>query len=316
MTYNWNDIEVFCTVATLGSFTRAAERLDMPKSSTSRAVANLESRLGLRLLERSTRRLRLTAAGQELSEQMAPLFARLEDIIDASQSQRHQPQGVLRISTPFEFGVLQLNQVICALLKEHAGLEAEIEMSTRSDHPIESNFDLVFSLQDQDPESSSLVARRVFSVDTVLCAAPELVAQLGQPRHPKDLATWPCLCEDDNTVWRFTSPDSPELYEVPVRGRLRTSNASLRLGAAEAGLGATIISTTLCRESLEQGRLQAMLPHYRTMPRRIYAFMPSRKHLPPRVRTFLDALASYGESPQAQGAPISPLRYGTSKPIR
>ncbi|WP_459949247.1 substrate binding domain-containing protein [Denitratisoma sp. agr-D3] len=247
---------------------------------------------------------------------MAPLFARLEDIIEASQAQRQQPQGVLRISTPFEFGVLQLNQVICALLKEHAGLEAEIEMSTRSDHPIEGNFDLVFSLQDQDPENSSLVARRVFSVDTVLCAAPELVAQLGQPRHPKDLATWPCLCEDGNTVWRFASGDSAEIHEVPVRGRLRTGNASLRLGAAEAGLGAAIISATLCRESLEYGRLQALLPGYRTMPRRIYASMPSRKHVPPRVRIFLDALASYGESLHGQVAQISPLRYGTSQTNR
>jgi len=308
MTYNWNDIEVFCTVATLGSFTKAAERLNMPKSSTSRAVANLESRLGLRLLERSTRRLRLTAAGQELSEQMTPLFARLEDIIEASQSQRHQPQGVLRISTPFEFGILQLNQVICALLKEHAGLEAEIEMSTRSDHPIAGNFDLVFSLQDDPPENSSLVARRVFSVETTLCAAPELVARLGRPHHPQDLATWPCLGEDGNTVWRFTRPGNPEIHEVPVRGRLRTSNASLRLGAVEAGLGASIIATTLCREALEQGRLQALLPDYRTMPRQIFVFMPSRTLVPTRVRAFLSALATYGESHRSKISRISPLR--------
>jgi len=309
MPYNWNDAEVFCTVANLGSFTRAAEQLDMPKSSVSRAVSNLETSLGLRLLERTTRLLKLTAAGHELNEQLAPLFERLQDIVEATQSQRDQPQGILRISTPFEFGVLHLNQVICALLMQYTGLEAEIEMSTQHHHPVESNFDLVFSMHENELENSSLVARRVFTVGTVLCATPELVAKFGAPKHPKDLAAWPCLCDDNATIWRFQRQDSPEIHEVAVRGRLRTSNASLRLGAAEAGLGASVISTTLCRESMEQGRLVPLLPDYQPMPRQVYAFMPTRRLVPTRVRAFLDALTSYGTS-QQDSTRISPLRNG------
>lgn len=307
MPYNWNEAEVFCAVAGLGSFTRAAERLDQPKSSVSRAVANLEARLGLRLLERSTRRLRLTDAGRELHAQLAPLFERLHDVVEESQAQRDQPQGTLRISTPFEFGVLQLNRVICDLLTKHAGLEAEIEMSTQRRPPLDGNFDLVFSLHESDPEDSSLVARRVFTVDTILCAAPDLAARMGMPRHPGDLANWPCLCDSDDPPWRFRGR-GPEIHEVAVRGRLRTGNASLRLGAAEAGLGAGIISASLCREAIEAGRLVRLLPDYQPMPRLIYAFMPARRFPPARVKAFLDALENFGNSYGLRPGRISPLR--------
>nr|WP_165873429.1 LysR family transcriptional regulator [Parasulfuritortus cantonensis] len=289
---NWNEMEAFCTVAELASFTRAAERLGLPKSSTSRAVANLEARLEVRLLERSTRRLRLTDAGRDLYEQIAPLFGRLHDVVEESQAQRDRPQGVLRISSPFEFGILQLNRIICDLLLRHAGLEAEIELSTRHSHPLEGNFDLVFSLHESDPEDSSMVARRVFTIATVLCAAPVLVERFGLPQQPRDLAAWPCLADATDTLWRFTRPGHPETHEVQVNGRLRTGNASLRLGAAEAGLGAAVISATLCREAIEQGRLVQLLPDYRPMPRRVYVFMPARRLMPARVRAFLDAIDS------------------------
>lgn len=308
MSVNWNEMEAFCTVAALGSFTRAAERMSQPKSSVSRAVANLETRLAVRLLERSTRRLRLTDAGRELYEQIAPLFDRLHDVVEESLAQRDRPQGVLRISTPFEFGILQLNRVICELLLRHAGLEAEIEMSTRHSHPLEGNFDLVFSLHESDPEDSSMVARRVFTLPTVLCAAPVLVERFGWPEQPKDLAAWPCLTDAGDTVWRFTRPGHPEVHEVQVNGRLRTGNASLRLGAAEAGLGAGVISATLCREAIEQGRLVPLLPGYRPMPRRVYAFMPARRLMPARVRVFLDALETLVRENDGQPLRISPLK--------
>lgn len=308
MSFNWNEMEVFCVVAREGSFTRAAERLNQPKSSVSRAVANLEATLGVRLMERSTRRLQITDAGRDLLEQLGPLFEQLHDVVEESQAQRDQPQGILRISTPFEFGVLQLNELICQLLARYSGLEAEIEMSTERQHPLEGNFDLVFSLHDGDPEDSSLVARRVFTLPTVLCASPLLVQRFGAPQQPKDLAHWPCLCDDVDTVWRFSHRGSRELQEVAVHGRLRTRNPSLRLGAAEAALGASVISRMLCREAIEAGRLVHLLPDYQTMPRLVYAFMPARRLKPARVRVLLDALAALGLDTDAQQFRTSPLR--------
>ncbi len=308
MNHDWNEAEVFCAVAGLGSFTAAATRLQMPKSSVSRAVSQFEARCGTRLLERSTRRLQLTEAGRELQEQLAPLFRRLHDVIEAALTKREQPHGVLRLSAPFEFGVLHLNQVICELLARHAGIEAEIEMSTRPGHPLEGNFDLVFTLHDEALMDSSLVARRVFTLETVLCAAPALVRQLGQPSHPDELATWPCLCDDVEALWRFTAAHSPLVHEVRVRGRLRTGNASLRLGAAEAGLGAAVITRSLCHEALEQGRLAELLPAFRAAPRMIYAYLPSGRLMPARVRLFLDALAALGQGDDRLAGRISPLR--------
>ena len=307
MPVNWNDLEVFCVVASLGNFTRAAERLGLPKSSTSRAVSGVESRLGVRLLERNTRRLRLTETGRELHSQLLPLFERLHDIVEESQTQRDQLRGTLRISAPFEFGILQLNEVICDLLARHEALEAEIEMSTQRQNPLDGNFDLVFSLHDSDPVDSSLVARRVLVLDTLLCAAPSLVARMAPPQHPLDLATWPCLCGTDDGPWRFTNL-AGESLDVPVQGRLRTNNASLRLGATEAGLGVSVIAATLCRDAIEQGRLVALLPDWQPMPRRIYAFMPARRFMPARVRAILDALDKLGSSHGLQPALVSPLR--------
>lgn len=312
MPLNWNEMEIFCAVAAAGSFTRAAERLDLPKSSVSRAVANLEASLSARLMERNTRRLRLTDAGRELHEQMAPLFERLHDVIEASQSQRDQPHGTLRISTPFEFGILQLNHVICDLLARHAGLDAEIEMTTQQADPLAGNFDLVFSLQEGPAKDSSLVARQVFRISTLLCAAPKLVERLGAPRHPDDLAAWPGVCGDSGAPWRFTRQlsdnETTEHIEVTVRSRLRTENVSLRMGAVETGLGAGIIPASLCREAIESGRLVHLLPDYQTMPRHVYVYMPARRHMPARVRQFLDALDTLAHTDDPQALQISPLR--------
>ncbi|NTV11835.1 MAG: LysR family transcriptional regulator [Zoogloea sp.] len=306
---SWNDMEVFCAVAAQLSFSRAAERLELPKSSVSRAVSALEMRMGVRLLDRTTRRLRLTDAGRDLHEQVAPLFERLHDVVEEAQTQRNQPRGVLRISTPFEFGVLQLNSVVCEVLARHAGMEVEIEMSTQRHHPLEGNFDLVFSLHEGDPEDSSMVARRVFTVTTMLCAAPALVDRLGMPRHPRELAEWPCLCDGMDTVWRFTGVQDDELHEIAVHGPLRTHNASLRLGATEAGLGASVISTTLCREAMEHGRLVKLLPDYRPAARRVYAFMPGGRLMPARVRVFLDALSELAPGSEPPLNSVSPLRH-------
>ena len=296
MNHNWNNAEIFCAVANTKSFTKAADILDVPKSTISRVVAQFENTLGVQLLSRNTRGVKLTPAGEDLFHQLSPMFERLHGIIEQSLIQRDHPHGILKISTPFEFGILKLNQVVCNLLNEHTGLEADIEMSTENYASKAGDFDVIFSLQEESLENSGFIARKVFPVASILCASPELIKKMGVPRHPSELTTWPCIAESKNALWRFSSNDSAEIIEVPVHGRLRTSNTLWRLGATELGVGISILSSALCQEALKSGKLIEVLPEYTPAPRLVYAFIPTRKLMPSRVSVFLDALSKMNNS--------------------
>lgn len=308
MNQNWNDLEIFSVVAALSSFTRAAEKLNQPKANISRAVSALEKRLGMRLIERSTRRLHLTDSGRAIFDQVRPLFGQLHDIVEEALSQQGRPQGVLRVSTPFEFGILQLSKVVCATLERFPEFEIDVDMASEARQLVAENYDLVFSMQAAPPNATNIVQRSVLHLNTVLCAAPKIVERFGMPQHPAELSRWPCLCDELETVWRLTEAGRQHSEEVRVSGRLRTLNASLRLEAAEAGIGAAILAETLCREALRQGSLVRLLPGYRTPPRPVYVFMRSGQLRPARIRVFLDELARQSEAQGYSASDISPLR--------
>jgi len=306
MNHDWNNAEIFCAVANAKSFTKAADLLDIPKSTISRSVAQFENALGIQLLVRNTRGVKLNPAGEELLNQLSPMFERLHGIIEQSLIQRDHPHGVLRISTPFEFGILKLNQVVCNLLNEHTGLEADIEMSTESYTSKAGDFDVIFSLQEESLEDSDFIARKVFPVPSMLCASPEFIKRMGAPTHPSELSTWPCIAESKNALWRFSSNNSAEIIEVPVHGRLRTSNTLWRLGATELGVGISVLSSPLCQEALKSGNLVEVLPDFIPAPRLVYAFIPTRKLMPSRVSIFLDALSKMNNSLSAADNKVFP----------
>ena len=291
MNFDWNDAEIFCAVASTGGFSRASEQLDLPKSSISRAIANFEARIGARLFDRTTRKVHLTETGQALYENLNPLFNELHDVLETNLSQRDEPRGVLRISTPFEFGVLKLNPIINDLLIKYPSLEVEIEMTTQLMHPIRDRFDVVLSLTDTHLQDSLLVARRVFAAKSVLCAAPNLVQQLGLPRHPSDLARWPCVADKEGALWHFKHKTTHEECDVKVSGRFRTTNATLRQSAVEHGIGASILSESLCQDALKSRKLIPLIEEFETPQRLIYAFISTRKLLPSKVQVFLNALS-------------------------
>jgi len=291
MDFDWNDAEIFCAVASTGGFSRASEQLDLPKSRISRAIANFESRIGARLFERTTRKVHLTETGKALFENLNPLFGQLHEVLETNLSQRDEPRGVLRISTPFEFGVLKLHPIISDLLIKYPSLEVEIEMTTQVMHPIRDRFDVVFSFTDAQLQDSLLVARRVFSAKSVLCAAPNLVRKFGLPKHPADLAQWPCIADKEGAIWHFKHLTTHEEIDVKVSGRFRTTNATLRQSAVEQGLGAGILSESLCQEALQSRKLIPLIPSFETPQRLIYAFISTRKLLPSKVQVFFNALS-------------------------
>ena len=289
---NWDDFEAFCQVVEHGGFTAAARALGRPKSSLSASVTRLEEQLGNRLLERTTRSLRLTDAGESLYREVSGPLAQLREVAGDALAKGERVQGTLHIAAPYEFGAHHLATVACTVMAQHPQLKVHIDVEHAQVALFDRNYDIVFSSMEHAASPSSVVTRRVFTLERSLFAAPALVAQSPGVATPEELVALPLLAGADDTDWEFTGPDGAQA-RVEVRNpRLRSGNAGVRLEAALAGLGVARITSTFCADAVRQGRLLPLLPDWRSAPLRIDALMPGRRLAPAKVRAFMDALGA------------------------
>lgn len=287
---NWDDFDAFCQVVEHGGFTAAARALDRPKSSLSACVARLEEQLGTRLLERTTRSLRLTEAGESLYRDISRPFSQLRELAVDAIAKGAQVQGTLRIAAPYEFGAHHLAEVACKIMARHPQLKVHIDVEHSRVALFERNYDIVFSAIEHAFAPSSIVTRKVFSLERSLFAAPELLALHPGLAAPEDLNALPLLAGADDADWEFTAADG-SAAKVEVRNpRMRSGNAGIRLQAAIAGMGVARITATFCAAAVQQGRLVTLLPEWRCAPLRIYALLPGRRLMPAKVREFMDML--------------------------
>jgi DNA-binding transcriptional LysR family regulator len=287
---NWDDFDAFCHVVDHGGFTAAARALDRPKSSLSASVARLEEQLGTKLLERTTRSLRLTDTGEALYRDVSKPLAQLREVAADAQGRGDKVQGLLRIAAPYEFGAHHLASVACALMKTHAQLKVQIDVEHARVALFERHYDIVFSAIEHGFAPSSVVVKRVYSLERGLYASPEFVRTNAPVTSPDELNSMPLLAGGDDTSWPFAGPDGAgaqiELRNPP----LRSGNAEVRLTAAISGLGIARIVRTFCAPAVAQGKLVELLPQWRCAPLRIYALLAGRRLLPAKVRAFLDGL--------------------------
>lgn len=287
---NWDDFDAFCQVVDHGGFSAAARALDRPKSSLSASVSRLEAELGTRLLERTTRQLRLTESGESLYRDMAKPFAQLRERALDALAQGESVHGTLRIAAPYEFGAHHLAPVACKVMQEHPQLKVHIDVEHARVALFERNYDLVFSALEHTVAPSSVVTRRVYTLERALFASPELLAGQPPPLHPEELNALPLLAGGEDQGWAFTGADGATA-EVEVRNpRLRSGNAEVRLRAAIAGLGVARITATFCAEAVAQGKLVTLLPQWRCEPLRMHALLPGRRLVAAKVRKFLERL--------------------------
>ncbi|RMC95968.1 LysR family transcriptional regulator [Aquitalea palustris] len=299
-TNDWNDWYLFNCVAQLGSFSRAAERLQLPKSTVSTSLARLEQKLGSRLLERSTRRLRLTEAGFRLLAEISPLFARLEDVADHLQGQTEAPlSGTLRIAAPYEFASLHLSPVLCDIMQAHPGLHIEVDVISNQTDPLSSGHDLSFVMTSQPLPDSSQLGKRLYTLQQGLFAAPSLLAERGQPQHPSALEAWPLLGAASALPWRLQHADGRQ-YALQQDLHLQTANAGLRLQAAIAGRGVCLVSCNFSATALAAGQLQRILTDWTLPPLKTYALVPNRSLLPTKTRLLLDGLEQHFAATERQ----------------
>ena len=287
---NWDDFDAFCQVVDHGGFTAAARALERPKSSLSASVARLEEQLGTRLLERTTRSLRLTDAGESLYRDMARPFSQLREMAVDAMAKGAQVQGTLRIAAPYEFGAHHLASVACRLMQQHPALKIELDVEHARVALFERHCDIVFSSIEHGIAPASVVARRVYSLERSLFASPALLARHAPVASPDALEALPLLAGADDTAWSFTARDGAATA-VDVRNPpLRSGNAEVRMQAAIAGLGVARITATFCAPAVVRGELVRVLPDWRCDPLRIYALLPGRRLVPAKVRAFLDGL--------------------------
>lgn len=290
---DWRDWELFCEVVEHGGFSAAARVLGHPKSSLSAAVQRLESHLGLRLIERTTRYLRLTDAGETIYRRVKPLFIALHNTHGEAMAMSGAIAGTLRIKSPYEFGAHHVGPVACELMNRYPDLAIRIDVEHEVVNPIAENYDIVFAMLESPLTSAGIVIRRVFSVERGLFAAPSLLERCGEPRSLEDLGALPLLTGAGDTSWTLTTPEGTA-EQLPIeRARLTSSNAHIRLQAALAGHGVLRVTASYTAAAVKAGLLRRVLPDHICDPLTVHALLPARQFVPARVRCFLDALEDH-----------------------
>ncbi|MCB1646853.1 MAG: LysR family transcriptional regulator, partial [Pseudomonadales bacterium] len=285
------DIAVFVEVIDAGSFTAAAEQLNLSKSVVSKAVTRLEDRLGVRLLNRTTRRLSLTEAGQAFYQRSQSALAELNAAEEEVSHLQISPRGVLRINTPMSFGILHIAPVISEFMARYPDIRVEMNLDDRKVDVIEEGFDV--SVRISDLPDSTLIARRLCPCRHAVVAAPAYLERMGVPVHPGELINHNIISyqyQESALNWHFTD-DQGNDHSVSVSGSLRMNNSLALHQALLAGAGITRTPTFIVGEDIRAGRLVSLMPGWRSIEPSVFLVYAQRKHLAPKVRAFVDFVA-------------------------
>jgi DNA-binding transcriptional LysR family regulator len=285
------DIALFLRVLDLGSISAAARSLDLSVAVASQRLKRLERDLGVRLLHRTTRQLHPTPEGLLLAEQGRALVEDLEALADGLRRTGSGVAGTLRVTMSSTFGRLYISPLLPEFLALHPAVRVSVDLSDVRIDLVSAGLDMAIRIGTLD--DSTLVARPLANNRRVLCASPAYLGRPGTPRTPADLAAHECLLlvgsQGRQDVWRFRDGDNE--IAVRVAGRIESNQGELLRDACVAGLGIALHSTWHVNADLRAGRLQVVLPDHPLPDTGIYAVMPQRRLVPPRVRAFVDFLA-------------------------
>jgi DNA-binding transcriptional LysR family regulator len=285
---NLTDIAVFVRVVENGSFTDAAEELQLSRAAVSKCVSRLEERLGARLLNRTTRRLSLTEAGAALFEAGRAAIVQIEDAELMVSKLQDEPRGRLKVSVPVSFGMLHIAPALAEFLAQYPHIAVDMKFDDRIVDLVAEGYDAAVRISNLS--DSSLVARKLAPERMVVCASPSYLAAHPAIETPEDLASHNCILYSYlPAIWRFTGQDGEEIA-VPVGGNLRVNNGIAEREAAIKGVGVVLLPTFYVGDAIRDGRLKTLLGEYQAGELGIYAVYPQRKHLPPKVRAFIEFL--------------------------
>jgi DNA-binding transcriptional LysR family regulator len=303
-----SDLAFFAAVVKEGSLSAAARALDVSPPAVSKRLAQLERRLGVRLMHRTTRRLSLTPEGELYGEACRRLLADIEDVERRISSARAAPKGLLRVNAPLGFGRAYVGPVVSAFQRRYPDVEVLLHLTDRPVNLTDEAFDV--GIRFGDLPDARIVARKIANNRRLLCAAPAYLAERGRPSRPSDLARHACIVLRQNDIvsglWRLSRGRKTEA--VKVRGPLSSNDGSVVLRWALDGHGILMRAEWEIADHLRAGRLEQVLPEYALPPADVYAVYPERHHLSARVRAFVDFLVERFHAYSAHG-PGLPSRW-------
>jgi DNA-binding transcriptional LysR family regulator len=292
-----NDMLLFAQVVKARSFSGAARRLEISKSRVSKAVARLEAALGVRLLQRSTRSLSLTEVGEVYFEHCDRMLDELAQAEETIGRLHLEPRGKLKFSAPVAFSTLHVAPALADFMQRYPELKVDMTISDRLVDLVEEGYDLALRIA---PElSANLVAHRLAPIRRKICASPSYLAKFGVPDKPEDLEVHNCLDYTYMNAQGYWHLQSGEVdVSIPVSGSLRINDDEALSQAVLGGLGLALLPTFIVGSELQSGRLVEVLPGYVPVERFIYAVHMPNRHLPQKVRAFIDFLRErFGEEP-------------------
>jgi len=287
-----NLMAIFARVVEAGSFAEAARRMGTSRSAVSKAVAKLEKALGAHLLNRTTRYLSLTEIGASVAEHCTRMLEEASEAEKLVGSLSSEVRGTLRVSASVAFGTLHVAPALARFLPLHPELTIDLSITDRWVNLAEEGFDLAIHVTG-DPQPN-LVARPLAPVRRKLCATPEYFRRHGIPQSPADLVRHNCLDytrSGEPGRWRFTGPQGEIV--VPVNGTLHVDDDEALSQAVLGGLGVGLLPTFIIGRALQDGNLQAVLSEYIPVERHVYALYLPTRHLPSKVRVFIDFLVAH-----------------------
>lgn len=288
-------ILAFVRVAELGSFAKAAKLLGISSSAVSKSVARLEDRLELRLFQRTTRSLSLTEEGRLFFQTCNRVLAELDDAEQSLRERASTPSGVLKVQFPAALGRLKILPALGALTRKYPALRIEASFEDRLTDLVDAGLDAVVRIG--EPRDSGLMVRRVGTIKYIVCAAPSFIEKHGKPQSPDDLKRFACIRRVQHgealyATWKFASPQNGSLFAREVVGTLSFDSNDAIVDAGLAGDGLVQLHTYMAESYLKSGRLVQVLSEYAADGPPISVLFPSNRHLTPKVRAFIDFVAS------------------------
>jgi DNA-binding transcriptional LysR family regulator len=287
--YDLVALKAFVAVVEAGSFNKAAEQLEASTAAVSRRVSGLEHALGVRLLNRTTRRIDLSEAGKQFYDDVLNIFHSLEEAEERIQTGRETVRGNLRVAAPLSFGIQRVAPVLPGFMKRYPELRVQLQLEDRFTDLVSDSIDVAIRIGTL--KDSSLVATRIASISAVFCASPDYLSRHGEPRKPQELGGHDCLhysLLSTREEWGFAEGQAGK--DIEISGSLSANNGEVLKEAAVQGLGITLLPTFIAEDALQDGRLKEILRRYRPKPFGLYAVRPSRQFTPARVRLLIEYL--------------------------
>lgn len=287
-------MRAFLAVVENEGFSSAARKTGRSKALLSKYVRELEDELGVLLINRTTRQIALTAAGEVYVRRAGVILADLESLNEEAREATGEAKGRIRVSAARTFGDAELGLSLVHFAKSHPDIALDIHLDDNFVNLVEEGFDVAIRMTRLN--DSAMIARRLASLDFVIVASPELLQRSGRPSHPSEIVNFPAVIDSNSRMfsnWIFRDPASLEQISVAVSGQFTANSPVTVRAAALAGLGFALSPSFVVREDLEAGRLVTVLDEYMSSEAGIYAVFPHRRHLPTRVRIFVDFLAEW-----------------------